>query len=154
MNPNTSLCSRPSRNLSWRPNPTWCWVRVGIGFFYSELTAAWLLLWDRIWVHLCAAVVLLILKLSMTCIYFFYRNTPVLRKKFVWCVTPVKSFCLYNQFWGSPEKRKKRKKEKKEKKKKKKKNRQKGGAVCCASPLFLVVCCDLLCAQARVSSTV
>ena len=53
--------------------------------------------------------------------YFFYRNTPILRKKFVWCVTPVKSFCLYNQFWGSPEKKKKKKKKRKKTEKRKEK---------------------------------
>jgi len=61
-------------------------------------------------------------------------------------------FCYIISFEDNQKKEKE--KEKKEKEEKKTGKKGKKGAVRCVSPLLSVVCCDLLCAQARVSSTV
>ena len=78
----------------------------------------------------------------------FFTGIPLSFRKSLCGVWLLWSLFVYIISFEDP--LKKRKKGKKEKKRKK----EKRGAIHCASPLFPVVCCDLLCAQARVSSTV
>jgi hypothetical protein len=101
----------------FRLNSTWCWVRVGIGF-ESELIAALLLFWVWIWVHLCAEVVLPILKLSTSCIYIFgsvYSRERESGELLIWYLS-VHIISFEDSL--KKEKKNKKKKEKKEKKRK------------------------------------